>query len=254
MRARKNKLLLALLFPWLMQAQVNLSFIRHLESQGLKVENRAYLNAIGGNTDSLHYAEARFYLHYFNDSAFIYHYKLSRRLCKADEQIMQQASILMLNADDAKYRREWFETIDTSATGNILKKIRLAYFAAEDPLNFKNDFEKSELSDSFGEYYGVMRKKPALAAAMSVLVPGLGKIYAGKTVSGINGFIINGVYAVQTWESNKRLGMYHPLTLFNAGTLAAFYLSNIYGSYKSIIDLRRERKKQFIKDATFLYN
>ena len=86
---------------------------------------------------------------------------------------MQQASILMLNADDAKYRREWFETIDTSATGNILKKIRLAYFAAEDPLNFKTILRKAELSDSFGEYYGGDAQKPALAAAMSVLVPGL---------------------------------------------------------------------------------
>lgn len=240
--------------PWLMPAQINLSFIRHLESNGLRLENRAYLNTMRGSSDSLHYAEARFYLHYFNDSLFMSNYRQSNGLCKNDPEMMKQASVLMLNTDETTLHKEWFNALDTSGADNTLKNLSAAYYAAEDPLNFRGSFEKIELNESFEEYRSASRKKPGLAAAMSVFIPGLGKIYAGKTISGINGLIINGVYAAQTWESNKRLGMYHPLTIFNVGALAAFYFSNIYGSYKSVIDLRRERKKQFIKDATFLYN
>jgi TM2 domain-containing membrane protein YozV len=100
----------------------------------------------------------------------------------------------------------------------------------------------------------VPSKKALVAAALSTVLPGAGKLYAGKTKTFFLTFLLNAAYAAQTYESSKKLGIYHPLSIVNATAFAVFYLANIYGSYHSVIDMRKERKKQFLEDAARFYN
>ena len=86
------------------------------------------------------------------------------------------------------------------------------------------------------------------------MIPGLGKLYTGKPRSALMTFVLNCGYAVQTIESSRKLGNRHPLTVINVAAFGIFYLSNIYGSFTSVKDLKKEYKKQFIHDATEYYN
>jgi TM2 domain-containing membrane protein YozV len=93
-----------------------------------------------------------------------------------------------------------------------------------------------------------------VAALMSVFVPGLGKLYAGKTRAFFTTLILNAAYAAQTLESNRKLGTTSVLTIINASAFTTFYLSNIYGSFKAVQQRKKEFKKQFLTDATLHYN
>ncbi|MDD4223925.1 MAG: hypothetical protein PHD87_05005 [Candidatus Cloacimonetes bacterium] len=73
-------------------------------------------------------------------------------------------------------------------------------------------------------------KNPALAALMSTLVPGSGKIYTGRTWDGITSFILCVFSGWRAWEGFSEAGIKSfDGWLFGVST-AYFYLGNIYGS------------------------
>jgi TM2 domain-containing membrane protein YozV len=88
-------------------------------------------------------------------------------------------------------------------------------------------------------------KSPLLAGVMSGIIPGSGKIYAGKTGEGIAAMIATAGFGLITWENYRKLGIGHVKTIFFGGILAASYVSNIYGSVISVKIIENE-----YKDAT----
>jgi TM2 domain-containing membrane protein YozV len=82
-----------------------------------------------------------------------------------------------------------------------------------------------------------MRHRPKsslLAGLMSGIVPGSGKIYAGKTGQGIAGMISTTGFGFVTWENYRELGIGHFKTIFFGSIFLANYVSNIYGSVISV--------------------
>lgn len=77
-------------------------------------------------------------------------------------------------------------------------------------------------------------KSPVLAGIMSGIIPGSGKIYAGKTGEGIASLITNAGFGLITWENYRKNGLKNFKTLFFGGIFAANYISNIYGSVISV--------------------
>lgn len=75
---------------------------------------------------------------------------------------------------------------------------------------------------------------PALAAAMSAIIPGSGKIYAGNLREGVSALITVGALAGMTAEciSKKGAGDWRSISL--AAVSGLFYAANIYGSYLSV--------------------
>ncbi len=88
-------------------------------------------------------------------------------------------------------------------------------------------------------------KSPFLAGVMSAIVPGSGKIYAGKTGEGIAAMIATTGFGLITWENYRKLGIDHVKTIFFGCIFAANYASNIYGSVISVKITENE-----YKDAT----
>ncbi len=78
------------------------------------------------------------------------------------------------------------------------------------------------------------QKSPFLAGMMSSIIPGSGKIYAGKTGEGIASFIATTGFGLITWENYRKLGIDHAKTLFFGAVFATNYISNIYGSVISV--------------------
>lgn len=77
-------------------------------------------------------------------------------------------------------------------------------------------------------------KSPAVAALMSCIIPGSGKIYAGETGAGAAALLGVGSMAAITAENWSRHGLTHWKTILSGVSAAALYIGNIYGSYISV--------------------
>ncbi|NOZ75766.1 MAG: membrane protein insertion efficiency factor YidD [FCB group bacterium] len=75
------------------------------------------------------------------------------------------------------------------------------------------------------------RHSPALAAALSAVVPGAGRVYAGRSFDGLMGFLTVALYYSMAKESTARG---HPIRagILWTGTVT-FYLGEIYGAWRS---------------------
>lgn len=83
-------------------------------------------------------------------------------------------------------------------------------------------------------------KSPVLAGIMSGIIPGAGKIYAGKTGAGIASMIGTVGFGLITWENYHKRGIANAKTIIFGGLFAANYISNIYGSVISVKVIENE--------------
>lgn len=72
-----------------------------------------------------------------------------------------------------------------------------------------------------------------LSGIMSAIIPGSGKIYAGKTGQGITTFLLTTGLALVTLENYHKNGIESASTLVFGSAFAVFYAGNIYGSMYS---------------------
>jgi hypothetical protein len=73
-------------------------------------------------------------------------------------------------------------------------------------------------------------RSPLIAGALSAAVPGLGKIYAGKTAEGIVGFLYVAAMGATAWDFYRGAGPQSALFILSASVTGIFYLGNIWGS------------------------
>lgn len=79
------------------------------------------------------------------------------------------------------------------------------------------------------------RKKSALAAAcLSAVIPGAGKVYAGRTGEGAAAFMTVVPLGIITAEQWKKNGPGYWGTTLSGALFSLFYIGNIYGSYVSV--------------------
>lgn len=90
------------------------------------------------------------------------------------------------------------------------------------------------LEKIYDEHESHRPKSPLLAGIMSGIVPGSGKIYAGKTGAGIASFIGTVGFGFIAWENYRKLGFGHAKTIIFGSIFAFNYVSNIYGSVISV--------------------
>ncbi len=252
MRKRLNSFILFFCITYSF-AQIDTKFIDHLAANDLIKEHESYLNSLKPISDSVYYFKAKFAAKYERGAFLINNYALSGSLCNADTSFQKQASIHFLTAADQRNTSTWFAILNSFPIGEK-SDLNIIYKASVDPNLYTKETFPFELQRSYLKYKRVYNKKPIAAAFFSAILPGSGKLYAGKTKTFFLTFLLNAAYAAQTIESTRKLGIKHPLSIINAGAFTVFYLSNIYGSYRAVIDLRKERKKQFITDATNFYN
>lgn len=88
--------------------------------------------------------------------------------------------------------------------------------------------------NSTPEVPGYKARSPFLAAAMSAVIPGSGKIYAGDLRSGISTFLVVGALGGMAAESWIKLGGRDWRTIALSSVFGLFYIGNIYGSAVSV--------------------
>ena len=117
-------------------------------------------------------------------------------------------------------------------TGNIsmYKESEMAFTYADYRLA-ESEKALAELSASLA---GQRSRSPWLAAGLSAIVPGAGKVYAGKLGQGVASFLAVGSLAAITAEQWKHNGMDNWRTIVAGSLCAVFYIGNIYGSWISV--------------------
>ena len=84
-------------------------------------------------------------------------------------------------------------------------------------------------------------KRPGLAALASTVIPGAGKVYAGRFGEGVTAFMTVGSLGAITAENWKKHGLKDWRTILAGSLCATFYLGNIYGSYMTVSIEKDER-------------
>ncbi len=107
------------------------------------------------------------------------------------------------------------------------------------------------LEDICKEHENHRSKSPVLAGIMSGIIPGSGKIYAGKTGSGIASMIGTVGFGLITWENYHKAGIKNAKTIIFGSIFAVNYVSNIYGSVISVKISENEYKNALHNQILF---
>jgi hypothetical protein len=92
-------------------------------------------------------------------------------------------------------------------------------------------------------------RSPALAAGMSAIVPGSGKLYAGEWKDALLSFFFVAFSTYESVHAFKIAGPGSYLGYIYGGMAAGFYGGSIYGSYKSAKRFNTRQNEMILEDA-----
>ncbi len=95
-------------------------------------------------------------------------------------------------------------------------------------------------------------KSPVIAGVMSAILPGTGKMYAGKLGQGVITLIQNAALGFQAYEAYRKDGWKSPRFLLYSGLFTFFYVGNIWGSVLTV-NIRRQEFNDKV-DGQILFN
>lgn len=94
------------------------------------------------------------------------------------------------------------------------------------------------------------KKSPFIAGLMSTIIPGTGKMYAGKIGEGFASLLLVSIFSVSTVEQFRNGGFSNPQTYLIGIPALLFYSGNIYGSYFSVniqnIEFKEETRNEVL--------
>jgi TM2 domain-containing membrane protein YozV len=93
-------------------------------------------------------------------------------------------------------------------------------------------------------------KKPFVAALLSSIFPGLGKIYAGETEQALISLFPFSIITAQFIEAYILGGLINPITITFASILAIYYSGNIIGSYYAV---KRNQQYQYYEKKEHIH-
>ncbi len=111
--------------------------------------------------------------------------------------------------------------------------------------HFSIQKEQNELDSYYKYLLDFKPKSMALAGLFSTVVPGTGKMYAGKVGEGMSAFLIVSILGAITAENYFKNGINDFKTITFGSLLSVFYLGNIYGSIVSVKVYREEFYKTY---------
>jgi len=161
---------------------------------------------------------------------------------------------------------EVLEKIEVSDCRQIaLKKFEIAgmqllrgNLTAFDEWSDKNAGNQPEINESAinimkvsSEIKSHKGKSPFLAGLLSGIIPGSGKLYAGKKGEAIATFFSTAGIGLVTWENYRKRGIKNFNTIAFGTIFAISYMANIYGSAFSVTVIENEYKENVKKTVLF---
>lgn len=235
-------------------SQNNLSFYNHLEKNKLEEEKFHFLykDTNGIHPDTLAYLRCRFQLSRQNDSLILRDFKWSEKITYNDTFFFKQLNVHFL-ARQNKHSAFWFDVILKHYTDSLAQQFCLYNKILNTKFSVDTSTIPQALNLSLLKLDRINHKKAFISAGLSMLLPGLGKLYNGRKYSFRNVFSAHVLLAAKFLESNYRLGLVHPYTMITFGFFTTYYFANILGSYYDFKEVRKEAKLNFLKDVQTYY-
>lgn len=111
---------------------------------------------------------------------------------------------------------------------------------------FLSEFYPFDVCNKISNYQHLLNKKTGKAVFLSMILPGLGKMYLGRKQDGINMLMFNVATGSLFLESFLKKGLVSFYTIPSISLFAVFYLGNIYGTYKAVNILKHESYKDML--------
>lgn len=113
---------------------------------------------------------------------------------------------------------------------------------------YKNKFNNQinpSLVEITNQGLSLRKKSPVLAGLFSAIIPGSGKIYAGKWKDGLVSFLMTSTAAFMSVRGfNKNPKSFYPWAM---GTLSVVYYSgNVYGSAQSALKYNKDKEDEMV--------
>lgn len=252
------KVFLVILFQCIITvcySQINNAFVKHLDEHKLFQEELYYLNSLDKHhvsQDSLNFLLAKFYLKQKNDSLFFTHYKLSYALFNTDQKALRYIDYYFLKHNHIKQQQVWFNELSAMKDSSH-SELNGFYNTLTLPEN--SSFQLNNTLKSEIKKYNVLSKKnPVIAGCLSAAIPGLGKLYGQRPNSAVLTFFSHALFAAQSIESVKKLGIKNGYSIFSVSLFSMFYISNIYGSFTDLKKQKIQSKKQLLINAEKYFN
>ncbi|MFN2394937.1 MAG: hypothetical protein ABR597_04530 [Bacteroidales bacterium] len=149
-----------------------------------------------------------------------------------------------LNMFDASWSDEVLYMKNFQLSGISLLDRRMSDFdALANSFSGTSNITATE-EQNFRDYRQRIAERPErsafLAGLMSAAVPGLGKIYAGKTAEGVSGLLYVGAMMAVSFDFYNRFGSKSPLFWISSGISGIFYIGNIWGSATAVKRVQNE--------------
>jgi TM2 domain-containing membrane protein YozV len=145
----------------------------------------------------------------------------------------QNGLLLLLQAADSLCLKEWQSAL----------RLSTAYLRRPDQ---EHDPVAVELSSLAREGSGFPRKSPVFAGILSAVIPGSGKIYAGRFMDGLISLVTVGIFGGMAVYSFCDEGIGSVRGWIYAGVGGIFYLGDIYGSVTAAQLYNREQEDRII--------
>lgn len=97
----------------------------------------------------------------------------------------------------------------------------------------------------------VKKKSPLVGGLLSAIVPGAGKVYAGRKGNGIYTFLISGLMAAQSIEAYKKDGPQSARFIIYSSLFTSFYIGNIWGSTLAVKVVKNEKRDAIRQQILF---
>ena len=102
-------------------------------------------------------------------------------------------------------------------------------------------------------YDSLPRKSPLLAAALSMVVPGLGRVYLGRWPDGLLSFLLVGTTAALAAQGFYKDGTDSVRGWILGGVAALLYAGNVYGSAVGAVVQRRDAEEALMQEVDRAY-
>ncbi|MBS1557988.1 MAG: hypothetical protein JST69_04600 [Bacteroidetes bacterium] len=113
--------------------------------------------------------------------------------------------------------------------------------------NFITSQQEKDLHTQYIKITEQPKKSPWVAVALSTLIPGAGKFYAGQKGQGVYTFLISVVLGMQAWEGYHKDGPSSVRFIAYSSLFASLYIGTIWGSAFSV-KVRRYQLNETIND------
>lgn len=150
---------------------------------------------------------------------------------------------------------QWIELRNFELAGTFLLQADFERFDSI-KATFKNEWPIiSQQQANFLSYRknleAVKSKSPFLAGTLSAIIPGAGKIYAGRKGNGIYTFLISALLGAQTYEAYRKQGIESARFIIYGSLFTSFYIGNVWGSALAVRVVRNEKRDAITNQVLF---